>query len=436
MGHHLSISQVKKLCVSALPENELSAAAVHTADCQSCHQRFVEELKLQRGPAPFNFTLEPEFWFRHDHLDFDDLVGIADNTFDEEMREIINIHLSTCRTCREDASSFLAFRDFTAGEMNVSYDPSYYGSNDEISAAPGWQPLKRKPVHAVAAIVLLAVAVLIGVIALNRRSGSLEAKKQNQTDPGMEWSPSVSPSPAPTVVSSPSSVTDSAKVAVLIDAGGEVVIDNRGQVTGLDQVSENTRQHVARAFLSEQIELAGVSRRLSGDASGLRGTDGNQPEFRLLYPLKRVVIDNRPVFRWEKLPGVSSYKVYVLDANGRQVAQSSELPSAQTHWKAPGPLRRAQIFSWVVTALVDGKRVVSPSASAPEMKFAILSAADFKELARLKKTNSHLALGVFYARVGLLDEAEPEFERLIKLNPQSELARKLLQSVRSMRKTE
>ena len=78
MTHHLSTLQIKQLCVSALPEDELAAAAVHTAECQSCDQRFVEELKRQRGPVPFNFTLEPEFWFRNDHLDFDQLVGLAD----------------------------------------------------------------------------------------------------------------------------------------------------------------------------------------------------------------------------------------------------------------------------------------------------------------------------------------------------------------------
>jgi hypothetical protein len=123
----------------------------------------------------------------------------------------------------------------------------------------------------------------------------------------------------------------------------------------------------------------------------------------------------------------------VLDVDGNQVGLSEELPPTQTQWKAPR-LRRGEVFSWLVTALVDGKKVISPSASAPEMKFAVLSTAQFQELSRLKKSNSHLALGVFYARAGLLDEAEHEFESLIKLNPQSELSRKLLQNVRSMRK--
>jgi hypothetical protein len=428
MTHHLSTLQIKQLCVSALPEDELTAAAVHTAECQACDQRFVEELKRQRGSVPFNFTLEPEFWFRNEHLEFDDLVGLAENTFDEETREIINIHLSTCEICREDVRSFLAFRDATAGEMNVSYGPTHYESDDDRRGTPSvWQRLKVRPVYAVAAIVLVAVAVLIAVTALSRRSGPLEANKQEQTNRASERSPGISPTPA-------ASVEDSAKVAVLKDAGGEVTIDKDGRITGLDEVSENSRQYVARAALSEQIVPSDVLRRLSGEPGGLRGNDDGPQGFRLLYPVRRVVTEARPVFRWETLRGVSSYRVYVLDQDGNQVSQSAELPPTQTQWEAPASLRRGQIFSWVVTAMVDGKKVVSPSASAPEMKFAILSTADFQELRRLKKSNSHLALGVFYARVGLLNEAEREFEGLVELNPQSELSRKLLQSVRSIKK--
>jgi hypothetical protein len=425
MTHHLSELEIKQLCVSALPDDELVASAIHTTECESCDQRFIEELKRQRGSAPFSFTLEPEFWFRDDHLDFDDLVGLADNTFDEEMREIINIHLSTCESCREDVRSFLAFREGTVGEMNVSYGPSYYEPNEAMQGTPWWQRLPIRPVYAAAAIVLVAVAVLIGVIVLSRRSGPLEANKQEQIN--RERSPSITPTPAP-------SVADSAKVTVLKDAGGEVTIDRDGRITGLDEVSETSRQYVARAALSEQIAPSDVLKRLSGEPGGLRGNNDGPQGFRLLYPVRRVVTEARPVFRWESLPGASSYRVYVLDQDGNQVSDSQELPPTETQWGAPASLRRGRIFSWVVTALVDGKKVVSPSASTPEIKFAVLSTADSQELSRLKKSNSHLALGVFYARVGLLNEAEREFEGLVELNPQSELSRKLLQSVRSIRK--
>jgi hypothetical protein len=363
-------------------------------------------------------------------VDFDLLVELADKTLDQEMEEIVNIHLKTCETCREDVRSFLAFRETTAREMNISYAQPEYQTTNEAGAVPWWS----RPVYAVAAIVLVAVAVLIGVIALNRKSSPIEVRKQDQTTPVVEQSPGHSPSPASNAVSSPSSVDDSARVVVLKDAGGEITVDKNGRLTGLDEVSENSRRYIAQAALSEQIQPADVLRRLSGEQGGLRGNDDGPQGFELLYPVRRVVIEDRPVFRWQSLPGVSSYRVYVLDADGKQVIQSEELPPTQTQWEAREALRRGQIFSWVVTALVDGKKIVSPSASVPEMKFAVLSTADFKDLNRLKKSNSHLALGVSYARAGLLEEAERELQSLSKLNPDLELPRKLLQSVRSIRK--
>ena len=434
MTQHLSTLEVKKFAVSALSEDEGAAAAVHCAECQSCNQRFVEELKQQRGGAPFTFTLEPEFWFRHDHVDFDLLVGLADKTLDEETEEIINIHLTTCETCREDVRSFLAYRDTTARELDISYDRPEFQATHGIGAAPWWQRLQSRPVYAVAAIVLMAIAILIGVVALNRSSGRLDVSKQDQATPRDDQIPGVPPSPAPDVISHPPAIDDSARLATLKDGSGEVTINKNGHVTGLDEASENTRQYVARAALSERIEPPIVLTHLSGEQSGLRGNDNGGQEFRLLYPVRRVVTEDRPIFRWESLPGVSSYQVYVLDANGKQIVQSEELAPTQKRWKAATPLRRGQVFTWLVTALVDGKKIVSASAADPEVKFAVLSTVDAQELSRLKKLGSHLALGVFYARAGLLDEAEHEFQRLIKFNPDSELPKKLIQSVRSTRK--
>jgi len=134
--HHLSKSQVERFSVSALTEDEAAAAAVHMADCQDCHERFVAELNHQRGDIPFSFTLDPEFWFRDDHVDFDLLVGLADETLDQDTQEIIGIHLKTCETCREDVRSFLAFRKTSAGEMNVSYARPDYESTQNQAPAP------------------------------------------------------------------------------------------------------------------------------------------------------------------------------------------------------------------------------------------------------------------------------------------------------------
>ena len=125
--------------------------------------------------------------------------------------------------------------------------------------------------------------------------------------------------------------------------------------------------------------------------------------------------------------------MYVLDSRGRQAAKSEDLSSAINEWKPSAPLDRGNIYSWVVIAVVDGKEIVSPGAAAPAMKFQVLSADDLQKLDQLKLTRSHLVLGVFYAKVGLLGEAEREFQELASLNPDDKVAKKLLRSVRLVR---
>jgi anti-sigma factor RsiW len=108
---HPSTSQLERFCVSALTDDEAAAVVRHLVECPSCDKIVVEELRRRHGPGPYTFTLDPEFWFRDDHLDFELLVELADDKLDPELREIIDIHLSTCESCREDVRSFLAYRE-------------------------------------------------------------------------------------------------------------------------------------------------------------------------------------------------------------------------------------------------------------------------------------------------------------------------------------
>src|SRR5205807_7513160 len=166
-----------------------------------------------------------------------------------------------------------------------------------------------------------------------------------------------------------------------------------------------------------------------GGPISLRGPC-KSPTFKLLSPASVVIILVRPTFEWEKLVGATSYRVSVGDLKGHEIAKSEELPADQTRWTPPTSLMRGEIYIWEVEATIDGKKLVSPGTSAPQMKFKILSVSSAQELEQLKKARSHLALGVFYAREGMMLEAEGEFQELTRLNPSSKVASDLLRAVR------
>src|ERR1700694_3306831 len=107
MTEHITASQMKRFCVRALAEDDLVAVGEHVAGCGTCHQQFTETLRSLRGPISFRITLGREFWIRHEHVDYEQLVQIADNTLDATDREILDIHLSICVHCRERVESFI-----------------------------------------------------------------------------------------------------------------------------------------------------------------------------------------------------------------------------------------------------------------------------------------------------------------------------------------
>ncbi|PYS25454.1 MAG: hypothetical protein DMF72_01645 [Acidobacteria bacterium] len=447
---------MERFSLSALPDAELDGIAEHLAACQTCHQLFVETLRSQKGSSGLRFTLALEYWLRHEHVEYDQLVAIADNKLDKTDREIIDTHLSTCTECREDVRSFLAFAKQIEPELRVRYSPAARESRPQTSFWPNWlSGLSWNPVYA-AAVVLIGIALVIGVaLLLKRRGGNLEAKQtspqvnvgaptptpENQAARNLlptpaplpsEQLPRTAPSPPLTVKNREpvEPIKNAGAVAVLKDERRIVTVDKVGNVSGLDEIPQNTRQEIGEALLAENIKAPATQTELGGGPIVLRGPDNN-PTFRLRSPARTVIISDRPSFEWEKLTGATSYRVSVGDSRGHEIAKSEELPPDQTRWISPTSLKRGEIYVWEVEATIDGKKIVSPGRSAPQMKFKILSASSAQELEQLKTASSHLALGVFYAREGMVAEAEREFQVLVRDNPHSPVPKKLLKQIQS-----
>lgn len=90
----------------------------------------------------------------------------------------------------------------------------------------------------------------------------------------------------------------------------------------------------------------------------------------------------------------------------------------------------------MVKAIKDGQEFKAPRPPAPQARFRILDQAKANELAKARRAypSSHLTLGLLYAQAGLLKEAEQELRVLQKANPDSEIARSLLNQVLALRR--
>ena len=445
MIQHVAKPEMERFCAKTLPEAELLSIGQHIAQCESCHGQFAEELRRYNPSTGVAFTLAPEFWFQYDHIDFDQLVGIAEKNLDDLQQEIVNIHIQACEKCREDVRSFLEFRQKTAQEMRVSYEGI---RSESVRPAKPWINWWPKPAFAAAAVLLVIGAIVLLATLLRRRDNPIEAKKNEPSQISATPSPTPSNSvnafnppvapgtelPKPRREVSPNATNTPSTLASLKDESGDIHLDRDRQIAGLDSLPDMTRREIAEAVVAEKISRPEILNELAAGDSTLRGNNTG-PSFRLLSPQRLVIVEDRPTFRWQQLPGATSYRVYVGDAKGHEAATSIALSADTSEWTPPNRLNRGQIYSWSVVAVLDGKEIVSPGSSSPEMKFQILSDSSLEQLTEIKNTRSHLALGVFYSKVGLLAEAEREFQKLVQLNPQSQIATKLLRSVRALRQS-
>jgi hypothetical protein len=192
-----------------------------------------------------------------------------------------------------------------------------------------------------------------------------------------------------------------------------------------------TRVAVAKAIERREIEFPAVLAELRGATQTLLGSSDDGGRFAVVAPVGEVVSETRPEFRWEPLQGAASYSVAIFDAGLNAVQSSSALHATQ--WQPAQPLQRGHVYTWQVTATMkDGRTVIAPRPPSAEAKIQILqqAAADELEQFRQAHADTHLMLGILYAREGMLTDAEMELGEVPSDDARHDTARILLESVR------
>ncbi|MGE0128936.1 MAG: tetratricopeptide repeat protein [Blastocatellales bacterium] len=466
MTEHISRTQIEKFYARILDASAMIATWEHLDSCDPCHQLFQKAFRNKRQDAPIRVALSPEHLFKDDHFDYETLAVYIDQTIDDEMREIADIHLKACRDCRGNLDSLLAFRREIEPELKVRYGP------EEQSSVTGWLsylwnwPTAWKPAHTFATLIIIGLAVATLVFLIKSGAGkkpvagdligitpspSAAAKvSPSPYDPSKNLNPSSEMGAAP----KPDSMTSQARsthlrhlsgkksknrfhassstetIVKLSDEGRSIAIDSSGNLTGISNLSPEHQESIREFLVATEVRRPEILEEINGVKSALRGM-GEKPSFGLLSPVGVVTIVDRPIFQWEPLDGATAYRVQVSDSPSREPISSELLPADATQWTPTEELQRGKVYSWLVIAIVNGKEIVSPLVSMPEAKFKVLGPEKMRELSLVKRANSQLALGVFYAREGMLAEAERAFQNLADNNPQSPTAERLLSTIKS-----
>jgi hypothetical protein len=430
VGGHLTAREVEAYRERTMADTARRRADGHLAVCDACM-----DLILDAGGQSLAAARLSEAFFRPDdspfHMSGEDLSLYAKGSVDEADRVVFESHLEMCPECAA-ACKGMGDRSRTGKSelRGVKSKPWNRRPGPETRA---WLRSAR---YVIGTAALLAIFLLVWAI---WRSG-IESKRAQQASVGEQAGPAPAQPNAseaggnerlPRNIEKEGGPPGPSLAPSLKDGDHEVGLDQRGDLVGLGSLPKSEEALIRSALESGQIPKPSVLRELAGAPIKLmdRTTDG--VSFKVVSPVKTVIVEDQPEFHWERLAGAASYTVSVFDDNFDMVVKSE--PETGTSWRSPIRLKRGEVYSWEVTALKDGKEITAPTAPAPRSQFRVLRSAELAALndARKREPRSHLALGVVYARMGLVKEVETEFSTLASENPDSAIARKLLAEAKS-----
>jgi len=425
---HLTQDQVNDYCQQRLQPAELLSVSDHLQQCQICPRRI--EVAFE-DESRFFAVRSAIFGDLPDHelpdIDSADLTAVqtdfVDGKLGVEEHGMVADHLSHCLQCSMAVADLQAFKDQISSSLERKYRPI---TTTEVGSGRWWQravatlltPLRSYPrlVYGTAlTIILLAItSVLVW---------RTQPDKTTKEEAVVASEPSTAPS---NTEATPSKVT---LLARLNDNNGELTMDQEGKVSGADNLPAAYQNLLKQTLTSQKLEVSSELKGLTRPSSALMSSDKQRREFSVIEPVGKMVMSDRPNFRWSAMEGATGYIVEVYDSQFNLMASSPQLTSQA--WTATKALPRGRVYSWQVKAMKDGEEFTSPRPPASQAKFRVVDQAKANELmnAIQRYSSSHLTLGILYADAGLLTEAEQEFRLLQKTNPDSEIVRRLLRQV-------
>ena len=429
MIEHLSREQIENCLGRRSSRAEWAVINQHLFACEDCYQQFLKAFEI-RNEFPIEIDLDELAGLKDWHLQGKELKAYVAGTMEALDLEYASLHLKECAWCREEVDDYSEFGKDLGYYISKRHSPPHQSTgwiwSESIFGAVARSPIR---LTAAALVLLLVSSALVLWTALQENPGeqrSRLSKVTQQEGPPVADTPSASQEPA----------LPSPPEAVLPDTG---IKTSGASDPGFDSKDLALRrgkrirrqQEIESDLIAKDLVMPSIIEIFDRSPIVLRG-NGNQSEsFNVISPYGTLITTDRPVFRWTALTGATSYTVSIYDAR-LNLIETSE-PLTETEWPVRNRLRRGMVYTWIVTAIKDGKESLAPTLPA-RAEFKVIEEAALAELNRsINQSLSRAARGMLYANAGLLDEAEQELNAHIASHPEDERTKKLLDTIRSWR---
>lgn len=417
MVEHITEKQIESYHKNLLMAEELLRFDDHLAVCENCRLRVQEDAKLESIFAAVYSDLQKGIG--SDHIPYEQIADYVDDKLDAVHHENLESHFEVCVECEAEVQDLRTFKKTLQAEEATGFGVRFVSF---------WRtPIYWTPLRLAAVIAVIALSAWFVTLYFRNEVKQLRAslqQVQNQTVQLQQQNKQLQQDLRIQIAHQ----QESTSTPIILSDGQFRWKLDRGNLTGVENLPDSYNKMLSKALLAKEIEKSSLPAQLAGKKGILLSSQHPGVPFSLITPVGTVERMNPPTFRWKPLEGATDYRLTVYDSNFNEVAASPL--QAKTEWTPSDSLSRAKIYTWQVTAIKDNKEVLSPVPPAPEARFKILEQSKVEELEKVEKDYpaSHLLHGLLYAREGLVEDAEREFQALYQENPQSEIAQKFLQS--------
>lgn len=398
MNEHISDNLWNRYRNGQLTATELIQFDAHLQDCGACQIRLAD---AAHADGSFAALLGDLSHLDEEHLSYEQLAAYVDQQLNATDWAIVESHLQTCANCALEIEDLRGFQR----ELETPIQSPKLTKPSWLNA--WWQTWSWRWAMPLAAAACVLV-VWFGARWLRPTTNTPPAQTELAQKPGTPSAGEKTPS--------------ASLIASINDGEARITLDQHGKLEGLAALNSDQQQLVISALKSGKVTLATMPSSLIKRTDTLLGDSAESRSFKLISPVGKLELAQRPQFRWQALPGATSYRVTIFTTNYETVTQSALLTT--TAWTPPSALTRNQTYLWQVIAIKGGQEIKAPVAPAPEARFKILDQAIADKIVAAR--DSSLLSGLLYAQAGLYDEAERELKELAKENPQNAIAKQLL----------
>lgn len=444
MSEHLSDKLLTRYLAGTLTQAELLAFDAHLQACAVCQAQLAELPAVQTAWRRLQANLSAPAMI--EHLPYETLAAYTDHSLPAALQAVVETHLQTCSLCTAEVEDLRALQyELAESVTQPAASKALTLTATKTERWRTWWQFShwRWPLELAGATALGLLVAWFSTRGLRQEMAELRAQlnsaQRAQTHLQDELLAAQNAAPKAALQATPTTTTPNAVVPAkpsnsLTDNGARIALDQQSRLIASAPFTPAQQELIAAALRSGKIVLPATLPWSTKTPEVLLGPSTTPDSLTLRAPVGKVLLTNRPSFRWQALPGASSYRVTLFTANYEIVQQSPALTA--TNWTPPQALARDQLYLWQVTALKDGQEIKAPVAPAPEARFKVLAQAKADEInaARRRQPVSKLLLALLYAQAGLLDEAEQELQKLAHENPQTPAPQQLLRELRSRRR--